>query len=344
MWSVAVLEGRPTPTGLGQYRPLRVFNSKQVRRGRRHIHTRADPYLIVRGEKLYLFYEVQEVGGRGYIAACVTSDLASFEDLGPVFCPTDHVSYPCVFETADGIFMVPETKSAGEVALYRFTNFPRGVRRERRLLTGAYSDPTIFFHGGRWWLFATQGTRLELFSASDLVSQEFASHPMNPICTNALLSRCGGVALQMQGGLYRPAQPALVDDGSNLRMLRIHELSVDRYSEDQSAPEFFSLIEPWQALGGHHISSVTFRGRWVTAVDGRQHDTLVNTLLLNPLWRAVSLLMPPSAGQKGEPRPYATSSDPVVLTRLRGRRPSRAGLQQRPEPVSNRNAPAQPSR
>ncbi|TFI56717.1 hypothetical protein E2493_18740 [Sphingomonas parva] len=290
MWSFCLMEGQLTPSALMQERRIRLFDSRRVRRGSRHRHTQADPCLFVNGSELYVFYEVQECSEVGYIAACRTRDLVHFEDLGPVLRRNDHISYPHVLKVGDDVFMLPETKEAGEVALYRFTAFPSGLTRARRLIAGPYTDPTLFRTPERWWLFATGPHGLELFSAEDLASGDFVPHPMNPICTDARLSRCGGAIVELDGRLFRPAQAFHFGDGGNLRLLEIGELSPSRYAESDWAPELFTLNEPWQSRGAHHLSLACFAGRTIVAVDGRHPDFVINGTILNPLWRIISTL------------------------------------------------------
>ena len=323
MWSFCLLEGQPTSTLLVQQRRIRHFDSRRLRTGSRHIHTQADPFLFVDGDYLYVFYEVQEVSDVGYIVGCRTKNLESFEDLGVVLRRGEHVSYPYVFRTSEGIFMLPETREAGEVALYRFAEFPFDLRRERRLIKGAYTDPTLVRASDRWWLFATGAEGLELFSATDLHHGEFEPHPMNPICTDPRLSRCGGAIIEMEGRLYRPAQASIVEDGCNLRMLAINELSPERYSEAAWAPEFFALTEPWQVRGAHHLSAVKFGDRNIVAVDGRHPDYVINGTFLNPMWRLVSALQSwrrlGLAGSQPRTEPIA---EPQPLSRRTHRQPT----------------------
>jgi hypothetical protein len=298
---------------------LKFVDSRRIRRSRRHIHTRADPFLFANAEHLYLFFEVEKVGGRGYISALRTRDLVSYEDCGIILQRTDHVSYPQVLRTAEGIFMVPESKDAGEVALYGFKPFPRGAYRRKRLVAGHYADPTLVEQDGRWWLFATGEDGLHLFSSANLLKDDFRPHPLNPVCTDARIARCAGNFLRHEGALYRPAQNSEVGDGSNVRMVRVLELTAERYREEEPGPSFFTTDRWWQRRGGHHVSHATFGGTQLVALDGRHSDTLLNTLLVNPLWRAAS-----------------------AIRRLAGN-PLRGGTKQGPEAVAEWNPAAHPS-
>ena len=60
----------------------------------------ADPFLLQRGDGLYLFYETKSAQqGRGQIGVAVSSDGgASFRHLGIALDLPWHLSYPFVFE------------------------------------------------------------------------------------------------------------------------------------------------------------------------------------------------------------------------------------------------------
>ena len=279
------MEASPTPFGLGPFENLKQFNSRAARFSFGHFHTRADPFLFCHEDSLYIFYEGQEIDGDGCIFAGRTTDLKTFEDLGLVMAGPCHLSYPQVFRVGDDIFMVPETYDAEEIALYRFSAFPRGLVHHRQLKVGMYADPTLHFENGRWWLFATSDRGLELFSASDILADEFVPHPLNPVCADPARSRCAGHIIHINGASFRPAQPAQVGDGSFFSMVRIEELTTTSYRERSHSPIFAGTKMPWQERGSHHISLATLNGRSVVAVDGRQSDLLINTLVLNPAWR-----------------------------------------------------------
>jgi len=83
----------------------------------------ADPFLIKKDERYYLFVEAA-IEGFGRIDVYSSTDLSNWKHEGVAMSKEHHLSYPQVFEYGDKIYMIPETKKAGEVALYVSVEFP----------------------------------------------------------------------------------------------------------------------------------------------------------------------------------------------------------------------------
>ena len=256
-----------------------VLNSKKLRSRSGHVHTYADPFLFVDGETLYIFYEKQTVGEHGVIEAVRTTDLKNFQCVGEVLREPFHVSYPNVFRSGDGIYMVPESCATDEISLYKFADFPQNPVKLRILVRDSYQDPSLKFHNGVWYLFATCGDRLDLFFSSDLESSEFAPHPCSPLSDDLKLSQCGGGIVDLNGSLYRIAQDRSGEYGRNIHILRVVELSTTNYREKLFAENYLEGDQSWNARGGHHLSVVEFLGKTVIATDGKQDDLRINKFL-----------------------------------------------------------------
>ena len=93
-------------------------------------HTLADPFLMVWGNALYIFLESQSPRHQGKIIGYRTTDLNNYKSLGTILEEDHHLSYPFVFNYDDSQYLIPESESAGEVALYKFEDFP--YRRDRQ--------------------------------------------------------------------------------------------------------------------------------------------------------------------------------------------------------------------
>jgi hypothetical protein len=61
-----------------------IFSSRQLRRNLRHIHTRADPFLLAMSDELYLFFEAVEINWHGTIQAYKTRDMITFVNIGTI--------------------------------------------------------------------------------------------------------------------------------------------------------------------------------------------------------------------------------------------------------------------
>jgi hypothetical protein len=260
------------------------------------LHTIADPFLLARGDALYLFAEAQRAGRKGAIVGWSTRDLVRFDALGTLLAAPHHLSYPFVFEWEDGIYMIPESAEAGEVGLYRFADFPYGLDKVRVLLRGAYVDSSLCAKDGRLFLFTTSSAGLHLFSLRDLLRDAPRPHPANPITIDPLRARCGGAPIWSGDAYFRLAQNGSRGYGEGLSAWRVSRLDSDGYQELLHSDDILGERRRWNAAGGHHMSLARFAGHRLVAVDGQAGVPWLPWLAKRPakwLWRR---LRPVSAG------------------------------------------------
>ena len=285
LWNMAVyaLRSESLPPG-GE--PIKLWHNKVLWRGPLHIHTRADPFLYVRGGELYLFNEAMAGNGPGWIEGYKSADLENFEALGPILRESGHMSYPFVFEAHGDVLLIPETLHAMEVALYRFEAFPFGVHKLRTLFGGDYVDSSAIEVGSHWFLFTTSLSRgLHLFVTDDIVHGQLSAHPMNPITRDPRFERCGGAPLVLDGKLYRPAQNCAETYGGNLSLMEVIEISPTSYEERLARQDIFRLERAWMSEGAHHVSMAEFKGKRVVAIDGKELDHLVVHKIVQGIYR-----------------------------------------------------------
>ena len=105
----------------------------------------ADPIVFSRNGVDYLFCEVYDrkadTGSIGYTILDSTTPKRP-----QIVLKTDsHLSYPCVFEKNDCIYMIPETTTQKDIELYKAVDFP-GKWEFFCLLKngGEYADSTVF--------------------------------------------------------------------------------------------------------------------------------------------------------------------------------------------------------
>lgn len=284
VWSFAIYASdRPFSVDFDLDDPIKVFSSRRMRLFGSGPHTQADPFLLVDGPLLYIFYEQMHPGSVGKIACARTSDLKAFEECGIVLDEPHHLSWPFVFRADDNVYMLPESGSAGELSLYRFEALPAPLTKVRTVLSGSYADPVLFEHGGYWYLFATSDAGLELFLSPDLLTGEFKRHVQSPISIDPRYSRSGGNMLHMDGRMLRVAQDCSRSYGENLSLIEICRLTPNEYSEQVVAPSLLKRRAAWNREGGHHLSVASFRGQTVVATDGRHRDYWINKIL-GRLW------------------------------------------------------------
>jgi hypothetical protein len=170
---------------------------------------------------------------------------------------------------ADGAqrYVVPEQSQARRVALYELR--AGGLHEVCVLLEGvAAVDPTLLRHGGRWWLFCTDGERddngaLLLFHAPALRGP-WLPHPLNPVVRDVRRARPAGTPFVVNGTLYRPAQDCSTGYGARVALARVDVLDADVYRETVVA----HLAPPRRGRGRHGLHTLALRDG-VGLVDGK---------------------------------------------------------------------------
>lgn len=233
----------------------------------------ADPFLLRRPDRLYLFFEVMNgASDRGEIAFSTSDDGVAWDYGGIVMREPFHLSYPQLFEWEGKVLMVPETRQAGGIRLYEADDFPRAWRHVATLAHGPYADATLHWDGDRWWMFAQRGLdELRLFHAPN-PHGPWTEHPASPLWPgNRTRTRPGGRMLVHDGRLLRFAQDGWPEYGSCLRVYVVDRLTVDSYAEHEAAesPIFRASCSGWNAVAMHHIDAIrTADGDWLAVVDG----------------------------------------------------------------------------
>lgn len=238
------------------------------------VFVRADPFLFVHGQTLYLFFEQQVTTRRAVIRMTQTKDLSEWSEPVTVLKEPFHLSYPFVFEHKGNVLMMPECHQSHSIRLYKANSSLTQWTFHRTLLQGeSFVDSSFIHHEGLYYLFTTivrnGEKRLELYFADDLEG-DFQRHPFSPICIGEDSAQCGGAVFRWKDAIYRPAQDSRQEYGKALKMYRITELSPQRYAERLVEGNVFPEQIPFYRHGGHHFNPVVFNGQTILATDGRQ--------------------------------------------------------------------------
>lgn len=103
----------------------------------------ADPFFIKEQDTFYLFVEIKGKGNAD-IALFISLDGEEYEYKGIVLDEAFHLSYPQVFRHKDDFYMLPETKGANQVLLYKAESFPYTWKIQDTLIKDkALKDPSI---------------------------------------------------------------------------------------------------------------------------------------------------------------------------------------------------------
>jgi hypothetical protein len=241
----------------------------------------ADPFLYADGDEIHCFFEVKNRRGPGCI------EILTFNKQGEKYRRTcniglySHISFPFLITDTDDdkLYMIPETGSEFEVAIYEPSDFPVSWRKKASLLRGNFVDSHILKHGELYYLFTTEKIKnehlidyqLNIYMSKSLFGG-YEPHPLSPVKTGKKYSRSGGSIISDGGKLYRLAQDCATSYGRELHLFEVTELSPASYSEK-------IICENWiqsrmgHKLGGHHLSKTSWLGDQYIAVDFNYKDS-----------------------------------------------------------------------
>jgi len=238
-----------------------------------------DPFVLRVESVTHLFCEVFNwQTGLGEIACASSHDERQWTYDRIVLREPFHLSYPQVFVADGNYYLIPESHQAQAVRLYEAVEFPHRWRFVANLLHGqAFMDPTILFHGGRWWLFvetdaAHRCDTLRLYSSPELHGP-WQEHPRSPVIAgDSHSARPAGRILRYNDGLFRMAQDCHDIYGQAVRVQAITRLTETEYAEQELETSPILQAGPpgaWNAAGMHHVDAWQLPcGTWRAVVDG----------------------------------------------------------------------------
>lgn len=232
-------------------------------------HFYADPFPVVVGGRRHLFVEdFDHRVGRGVISVVEVDGRGPVGTPRPVLEHAVHLSYPCVLEAGDELWMVPETSAAGTVELYRAVDYPERWELAQVLLRDVdASDATPFRWDGRWWLAATVRSggscsdALHLWYADDLLGP-WKPHDRNPVLVDIASARPAGRPAWHDGRLLRPVQDGRTGYGGALAVAEITELGPSSFTQ-----RIVARLEPGGAWPGSRLHTLNRAGD-LEVVDG----------------------------------------------------------------------------
>lgn len=165
----------------------------------------ADPFLFEHQGKIYIFAELYDyVKCRGCLGYYELS--SSSPKWKKIIEEEYHLSYPYIFETKEGIFIMPESGANEDLAIYRAVKFPDQWEKIKVLRSGIqYGDTTPFewnhHHYALSYDVKTPEYKLVLM---DLESEEHIDREIR--CSNIHCRRPAGAVFQIGEQWIRPAQ------------------------------------------------------------------------------------------------------------------------------------------
>jgi hypothetical protein len=201
-------------------------------------HFWADPFVVsFQNEELLFFEDFEYSKNKGIISYCkFDKQTKKFNESKPVLVTDYHLSFPFTFVKNEELFVIPETKNANHIALYKWAD--EKLHFKCVLIDNIRAvDTCILFKDNKYWLFTSQqisefGTIFHLcIYYSDNLEGPYTPHIMNPINNSSILSRASGGILKLGKDMYRTSQDCSETYGKNIRIYKINNLTTTYYKE-----------------------------------------------------------------------------------------------------------------
>jgi len=187
----------------------------------------------------------------------------------PVLEEPWHLSYPFLIEDDGELWMIPESSTRGDVALYKCVRFPDKWERYATLLSGLeLADATITRHNGLYYLFGAwrDGTggysdSLAIYYADHLMGT-WLPHASNPVLIDRASARPAGNFVTLNGKLWRPIQNCTDGYGAALALAEVVELSPTAFKQIVR-----HSLKPGPAWPGRKLHTLNRCGR-LEVIDG----------------------------------------------------------------------------
>jgi len=181
----------------------------------------ADPFFLKVKDTFYIFFEHQILNSVAEIGLLTSTDGVNYKYRGTVLKEPFHLSYPQVFCYKKEYYMIPESKQANAVLLYKAKKFPYDWAICDTLLNNVqYADPTIFLSDTlNIMAVCDKDWHLYLYKADSL----FGSWKLHkdPIVMIGSEARCGGRFIPYKKKLLLPIQNCTNGYGYGLSLYEV---------------------------------------------------------------------------------------------------------------------------
>ena len=244
--------------------------------------TQADPFLFVKGDILFLFYESERSGDRGEIRMIKSTDLQNWSSPVTVLRESFHLSFPFVFDYCGDIYMIPESQADDSIRLYKGNEDLTSFTLERVLMKKTrtedvsfnFCDSHLLLKDGIFYLFTSVSYRwtyhLELYYTDDILMHDFVKHPQSPVYIGNDFGRCGGSVIHLDDNYYRISQNCSESYGGNFSIHRILTLDQNVYREELYRKDVLDVEKEPYKDGGHQLNVVRFGDGYIYATDFRK--------------------------------------------------------------------------
>lgn len=235
----------------------------------------ADPFFIKEKDTFYLFIEHKKTGNpNADIAVMTSTDGKNYSFRGTVLHQKFHLSYPQVYKYKNEFYMVPETKQAGAVLLYKAHKFPFEWRISDTLVKNVnLKDPSLYLSDSLNIMVASDDHLNMFMYQSDSLTGKWKLHK-KPIAMMGTEARAGGRFFPIKDGLLLPVQNSTHGYGYGVSLYKF-SFSKDDYSVKRQKPFFLIANDSINEFksGMHQFDIQMTDNGYYFVYDGNSHPS-----------------------------------------------------------------------
>lgn len=230
----------------------------------------ADPFFIKENNTFYMFFEHQSNYKHGAVIGVMTSkDGKKYDYKGTVLKETFHLSYPQVFKHKESFYMIPESKNANNVLLYKAKKFPFQWYVDDTLISNVrYKDPSVFLSDTLNIMVASDHNLNMYLYYADSLKGKWHKHPKN-VVLKGTEARAGGRFFVVKGKLYLPIQNCSKGYGSGISLyeFKVNEKTCEVVKTDDLIMQGIPKSKLY-SFGMHQLDIQMIDGKYYYVYDG----------------------------------------------------------------------------
>jgi hypothetical protein len=222
----------------------------------------ADPFFVKEKDTFYFFFEHQKNKSNADVGLLTSTDGKKYQYRGTVLTQKFHLSYPQVFKYKEDFYMVPESKKANMVLLYKAHHFPFDWRICDTLIANVeLVDPSIYLSDSLNILVATDYEKNMYLYEADSLFGKWKLHKKKPIALIGTEARAGGRFFADKNGLVLPVQNCTKGYGYGVSLYRF-SFQGGSYEVKRESPFYLKPTENIAAFnaGMHHLDVQRIEG------------------------------------------------------------------------------------
>ena len=214
----------------------------------------ADPFFIKEKDSFYLFFEHKKNKSNADVGLFTSGDGKKYKYKGTVLSQKHHLSYPQVIKYKGDFYMVPESKQANAILLYKAHHFPFDWKVCDTLVSNVnLVDPSIYLSDTLNIMVASDSNLNMFVYQADSLFGKWKLHK-KPIAMMGTEARAGGRFFADEKGLILPVQNCSKGYGYGVSLFRFFFKDGD-YTVKREKSLFLKANENINEFnaGMHHI-------------------------------------------------------------------------------------------